>query len=262
MKLENQSEQQELSIIEIIARDLNNSLSQFNDPKKGIRLISRKTNLHEKTLSRILAKETKPSYQTIFKIYKYILQIDNDNDLLNRVDPALKKHLVKSIPQVIEDNQEYTNEVDKLLIQNTIWGEIYLLASTGNISLDEIKERTGLLGLKAVLEMLELNILTETQLKRFTLGGRRASFIPETIIKLGAHLISNYSKTSNGDEKNRNFQGLYVEGLDRETYMKWLEIDIEAFYKKVELANNIKNHGDYRAFTYMTTDLMNHDKVF
>lgn len=245
------------TLMEQVSLDIERVLSQFKDSKKGLRVIALKTNIHEKTLARILRKENKPSYITVFRLYRFLLDEYNDSKVLEFSPPAVKEYLQKSNPQTLDKHVSYTTEIDSELVRNSVFADLYILAGTGEITKKQILKRFGENGINILNKMLNLETLKEIRPEVFVLGTNQASFSPEVILKVGINLIENYAKPHDGDVLNQNFSGLYAEGLSEEGYKEWLSIDQEAFKKKVALSQNKAMLGQKKAFTFMITENMN-----
>lgn len=244
-------------VVSQIAADLREILSQFRDPKKGLKIISVKTSIHEKTLHRLINEENRASYMTIFKLYRYILDESDDAKILDLAPPVIKDYLIQTNPQLLTEQIIFSSGIDQELSKNPVFGEIYILCGTGPLSRNEILARFGQYGLNIVEKMLKQQVLKESGLEVYELGKNQANFGPESIINLGTHLALNHVKKINGDILDQNFMGLYAEGLSPEAYAQWLKIDQDAFRKKVSLSSNKNNLGTIRAFTFMTTDSLN-----
>ncbi|WP_413291229.1 hypothetical protein [Bdellovibrio sp. HCB337] len=52
-----------------VAADIESFLKGYADPKKALGILSKKTQIHSKTLRRFLQKSHNPSYQTLYKLY-------------------------------------------------------------------------------------------------------------------------------------------------------------------------------------------------
>lgn len=248
------SEEPIQGVLSKISFDLNLHLQNSPFPKKKLRIISEKTDIHQKTLLRILQKENTPTYITVFKIYKYLLDTKNDSDVLNLCPEIIKKYLLKANPQTFEKNKTYISHLPDLLMQNPIFIQIYTLCDTGSVKKSEIRRRFGLHGLDITQQMVDKRILSEVTTTELILGPQVLNMSPEYLLKCGIELASTYLKPENCSVHNKNFIGFYVEGLNEEGYRRWLEIDNEAYLKKVQIAKNLNYTGTRRAFTFNVTD--------
>ncbi|MBC7537666.1 MAG: helix-turn-helix transcriptional regulator [Bacteriovorax sp.] len=233
---------------------INKLISTFIDKKKGLRILSKQMGVSEKTLTRIINQTSKPNYQTIFKIYRVYFNEYNDAKVLKLVPTIVKDFLLKRNPQELLTNQNYNLDSDILLQSNSVIAEIYIIASTGPVTLDEILYRFGVNGVELVSKMIEKKLLSEIHKNVFILGKNQPTFDGNTIVSVGQSLISSHAKPSSGESLGNNFISFYAEGLSESAYNEWLAIDRKAFEQKYELTRNSKNLGSIRAFTFMISE--------
>lgn len=229
-------------------------LKQYKDQKKGLRILSNKMGIHEKTLNRILNGENKPGYQTIFKIYRVYFNEYNDAKVLELVPEVIRQFLLKNNAQVFSPEKNYSTIADMELQKNPIVSELYIIAATGSVSRDEIEFRFGNYGIELLNRMLEKNLLQETHKDIFVTGLNHPVFTGDTIVAVGSAMVAGHAKPSNGEELDKNFISFFAEGLSPEGYQQWLAIDQDAYKKKYELTRESKNLGSVRAFTFMISE--------
>ncbi len=238
---------------------LSEMLSDSKNHKNARRILSKKMGIHEKTFLRLLHFENKPSAPTVLKIYKTYYNKFNDADVLDlvpkEVSEFLKENLVLSYSEPAQAT--YSESVDDDIQNNPVFAEIYVLAATGPIGLDEIQYRYGLFGTETLKQMLKRDILKELRANYFVLGGNQASFANLTVLKTGLLLAKNYGDAHSGQVLDNNFISFFAEGLSNEGYQKWIKIDQEAFQKKVELSKKPENLGSIRAFCFQVVEKMN-----
>ena len=231
--------------------------STYKDSKKGARLLSKKMGISEKTLSRLITNSCKPNYQTIFKLFRVYFNEYNDARVLNLVPEVVREYLASRNPQDLTLNQNYNLDSDILLQNNSVLAEIYIIASTGPIHLDEIEYRFGQNGVELVNKMLDKKLLAEIQKDLFTVGKNQPIFDGKTIVAVGNTMIHSQAKPENGESLGNNFIGFYAEGLSESAYQKWVAIDRRAFQEKYELTRDQNNLGSRRAFTFMISETIN-----
>ena len=86
---------QTMTVKEQVAFDLNRFLDQPGDRQKKLNLISKKIDVHLKTLNRICLLENQPTYMTVFKIYRFLLNENDDVKLLEKCPDVVKTYLKK-----------------------------------------------------------------------------------------------------------------------------------------------------------------------
>jgi hypothetical protein len=257
----NSKQSNELSLESEITSALKSLLSQFKDQKKGLRILSSKIGIHEKTLNRILNFENKPSYQTIFKIYRVVFNEYNDAKILELVPSIVKDFLIKNNSQELNSEKNYTTLADSELQKNPIVAEIYIWAATGPIKIEDIEVRFGNYGIELISKMIEKSLLREIHKNVFITGNNYPTFSGQTIVSVGSAMVNSHAKPTNGEELSNNFLAFYAEGLSPKAFDEWLKIDEEANRKKCDLTRDPKNLGPIRAFTFMVTEKIELNKL-
>ncbi len=233
-------------------------LLAYKDKKIGIKKISSRLNIHERTLNRFLNLENKPNYQTLLKIYKHHFNEYDESKLIDLLPEYVKEHLKPFLVNSRPVQVQVTNVVDELLRNNPVAADIYVLAGTGVFHLNSIKKKFGLYGLDVLNQLLKLKILKEVEKNYYSLGEWQAEFAGETILKAGLAVTQNHFSVLNAEELNHNHIGFLAEGLNEESYLKWLKIDQEAFLKKSQIMQDSQNHGPLRVYTFMATDRLSY----
>jgi hypothetical protein len=254
------SRQGTYDIREQVARDLSMKLSEFQDPKKGLKAMSALMGVHEKTLKRLLDCENKPGYQTLLKIYRVLYNTNSDTTVLEIIPNNLADYIKKYKPREEQIGVNVTADVDDQLKKNPVMCEIYCLAGTGGVSGEYVAFHYGKYGQTVLKQMIDQDVLVPLNKYKYILGINQASFTPETIKSISLHLIERFFKTTDSYSIGNNYQAFYAEGLTKEAYQQWLEIDKESFNKKVEIAKNPHNHGELKAFTSLTTDTLSEEQ--
>ncbi|MBC97281.1 MAG: hypothetical protein CME63_06000 [Halobacteriovoraceae bacterium] len=239
-----------------VSEDLQNKLSEYNDPKKGIKALALLMGIHEKTLKRLISCENRPGYQTLFKIYRTIYHTNNDTQVINLAPPIVKEFLLKTHPKGLSETVQYTLDVERELRKDPVFCEIYLLCGTGGTTREYIAFNYGRYGERVFEKMIDQEVISPVDKFRYELGKNQAPLNVETLVAMGIQLTERYFKPSNTDELGDNYISFFAEGINAETYQKWLEIDKEAFQKKIALANNAENKGDIKSFCFSITETM------
>lgn len=245
-----------MNLREQVSTDLRNYLSQYKDIKKGIRISSLKMGVHAKTIRRLLEKENTPTYLTLYKVYREVLDVQNDSILLQMVPEVVKQELVKDNPKDVLGDIQFKTEVEEEILADRVFMDIYFLACCGPLTRELIQFKFGEYGLSTVSKMLKSNVLAVDDGGRFIQGSNQANLSPTTIKRVGLFLVDKYFSPESCEERGKNFCGVYVEGLTPEGYNEWLKVDYDSYYKKVELSKKYKDPNGIKAFTYMATDTM------
>ncbi|MEO0337213.1 MAG: hypothetical protein AAF202_12525, partial [Pseudomonadota bacterium] len=134
-------------------------------------------------------------------------------------------------------------------------GEIYLVAVTEGIDRNKVKHRYGQYGMDIVYQLLEHDLLRSVDKNTFTVSPNGPQFDHRVIYALGKHFSERFFKMSDAPI-GRNAIGFYVDSLNEDGYKKWLAVEQESYYKKLEIAKDKKNQGSIPVFTYGVTDTM------
>lgn len=244
------------SVAEQVANDLNHYVNSAGDRQKRLTMISKKMGLHLKTLNRICSLENKPSYITVFKIYRFLLNETDDSKVLENCPEVVREYLKKATPQTIEKSIAYTSDAEAEVNNNQVALELVVLCSTGQLNTEDVKDRFGNYGLEIVKKLVTKRLLSEVKFGVYTIGQIQMNMSPETVIKMGLQITSSYAKPENGYEQGNHHHAFYAEGLSEEAYAQWLKIDEEAYLKKVQIAKNPKSFGDIKAYTFNSTDTL------
>jgi hypothetical protein len=240
---------------DVVSSDLTIYLNQFRDKSKGLQIASSRMKVHTRTLSRLILKDNKPTYMTLYKIYRVLLNVSNDTELLEECPNIVKEALIKNNPKALNQNIEYSIDLEKEISKCSVFSEIYFTATAGSISKGFIEFRFGNLGEEIVERMLKTQILVSNKERDvFFIGNIQSNISSATIKKVGLQFCERYSKPENADLSGNNYSAFFIEGLSENTYNEWLKIDEDAFRKKIELTRNKESLGDIKAFTYMVTD--------
>ncbi|EQC48323.1 DNA-binding helix-turn-helix protein [Bacteriovorax sp. BSW11_IV] len=255
--MEIETSNQEIDLKRQVAIDLKKKLSEFRDPKIGMRLLAEKVDVSERTLHRLLNEQNRPTYQTLYKLYRVLFSTTNDSLLLELVPPVVKDEIEKYNPNTQDKSIIYSADIESEILYDRCFAEIYFMASCYPISREFIQYRYGLSGLETVEKMIELRALKQTRDGNYTLGDNQANFSGKTLKRAGLAIAEKFAKPENAETGGENVIAFYAEGLSDEAYEEWLKIDEEAFHKKVELANKPGAKGTKRAFTFAITDTLN-----
>jgi hypothetical protein len=239
-----------------VAADLSRKLSEYRDPKKGLRIMAQIMGIHEKTLRRLMDCENRAGYQTLLKIYRALFNSNNDAQLLELVPAIVKRHLEKHNPKTFERHVSYTLDIERELNRDPVFTEVYFLAGTGGVTRDYVSFQYGQYGERLLMRMNEEQIVVSVGKGLFELGPNQATLGPETLKKIGLQLVESFLKPDEGDQLGENFHALYAEGLSEEAYNRWIKIDEEAYRQKIEIAKDPNNHGSRKAFTFLATDTL------
>lgn len=248
-----------LDLKEQVAFDIQSHLRQFRNESIGLRKLSEKSGIHQRTLKRLLAQENRPGYQTLVRLYTCLIDSPNGGLLLKNIPKKVAKEIEKKSPISTKGNLEYSEEANNEMLYDKVFAEIYCLASMSPITNEYIQYRYGMSGAETLDKMLDLGVLKLINNNTYTTGDKQIEFSPKLVKRLGLNLVEKYTKTEDVDLAEKNLIAFYAEGLSPEGYREWLKIDQEAFYKKIEVTKKDGMLGDIKTFTFMATDTMRKD---
>lgn len=254
--MQTESSKDHLDLHTQVANDLQILLSKYKNPKVGLRQISAQIQVSEKTITRLINKENKPTYQTLYKIYRVIYSTSDDTKLLGLMPPVVQDEIKRHNPLKQHSTITYKKEIENEILYDRCFAEIYFMASCSPLSRDLIQLHFGLNGIETSERMVELGALKRTREGLYTVGDVQTNLDAQTLKRVGLSISEKYAKIQNTQTRGNNLIAFYVEGLSDEAYEQWLKIDQEAFYKKVEIANSEGSKGNKRAFTFTATDTM------
>lgn len=239
-----------------VAQDLRFKYSEYSNSKIAINHMSRQMGIHEKTLKRLIAKENKPGHQTLLKIYRFILNTNNDSEVIERApsivsDKIREKYTPNHFSQTV-----FTQDLTQEFISDKCMMELYVQAGSGGVSLEYVQFKFGEYGVNCLKKLMAYKALKIDQNGLYQLGEVQMSFNSDQIKQIGIHLSSKYTKPNKTDELGENFLGFYCEGLSSYAYNEWIKIDEQAYQAKKRIAADLSNRGDIKAFCYTTTDTM------
>jgi len=243
-----------------VSKDLTVKLSQYRDPKKGIKILASQMGIHEKTLKRLIECQNKPGYQTLLKIYRVLFNTQQDNDVLEKSPEIVKQFLMGHNPKPFESQVTYSLDVEMEINRDPVFAEIYLMAATGGVTREYVMFQFGQYGDRLLQKMLDQKVLIPQDKYRHVLGPQQATLGPDTLKHLGQLCVEHYLKPENGDLSGENFHAFFAENLSEDAYNEWIQIDEEAIKKKLQVVNRPGSQGDIRVFTFTATDTISRSK--
>lgn len=245
------------NVAEQVATDIGLFLEKYKRRSFALRLLSKKTDINEKTLRRLLSHENKPSYPTLLRLYFFLTESTNEQELLQRVPEVVRRELEEKKTSAVqmklpEKQFDFLSSIEK----QPILGELYVLAAMRDIHRHEVILKYGEYGLELLELMVKADLIRAVDKNTFTVSPNGPVFDSKVIKAIGLRFVSRFNKPENAAIRGQNIQGFYATGLTEEAFKKWIAIDEEAYYKKLEIAKQSENKGDVPAFTFQVTDTM------
>lgn len=248
-------------LYEVISTELHSFLNSSDHPNKRLNLISKKTGIHVKTLKRILNKENRPTAQTIFKIYQYITQAEELEDVIKNCCSTVGNYLKKNISQNLKPLLHFTDPGQIKFKENPVFTEIYVLCSLTKLTASDLMTRFGRYGIEIAESMVKDGILEKTRNHSYIIGKKQISLNPEDLLYIGTRISKSFANPELGFETNKNHLSFVAERLSDEGLKKWIQADEDAYQKKLAIAKDHNNHGLNKVFTFSIVDTILIKKV-
>lgn len=264
MKLGSDSNEQKHSKIETledqVALDLAEYLDNFPNKTFAIRILAKESGLNPKTIRRLLARENKPTYQTLHKLYSIFLEEDNYSQLLARCPKVVADKIRDYNP--CDDSQKESRRLEflEMLKREPLLAELYILAGTSPLNKNAVAFRYGQYGVEVLEKLLKEDLIQEIEKDTYTLTKTGPTMDGHCLKYLGEYFVRRFAKADNTQVHNENMLNFYAEGLNEQGKVEWLRVDTEAFYKKIEIANDPKFKGTIPVFTFTATDTITPEK--
>lgn len=236
-------------------------LGQTADRKKRLSFLARKTNVHSKTISRILSRKNQPSLTTLMRIYRFLFNVDSDVKVLEKLPEASRQFLHSQFPDKSNQSNLKVTGAQHHFRENPIALELYLKAAGGVLNRNETIKRFGTYGEEMIDLLISESFISETNPGVFSTGQRSVDFSPEVVVKAGQICVQRFAKPQSGYELGRHFAGFYLESLSQEGFEKWMQLDKECFEKKIKLAQAPENKGPLPIFTFNIVETMSSEDV-
>lgn len=249
------------AIQEQVSHDIDRFLKRHKDPRKGLSQLAARTQIHSKTLRRLIQKEHNPTYQTLYKLYSCFMGTADLDQTINAAPALIQEKLKSTDPQLKSSPlHRYTVSVEQELIKDTCFSELYVLAETKPFDAKFVRLRFGEYGLGTLQKMLQMNVVRLQENGKYTLGSNRSTFSANAIKSVGLRLTEKYSKPERTDENYANYMNLFFESVSESTYRKWLDIDAQAFRDKIQLLQAPESRGSLPVFMFNVIDTLQESK--
>lgn len=245
-------------IREQVALDLAKYLEQYPNKNFAVRVLAKETGLNEKTIKRLINRENSPTYQTVFKLYSIFFDSENSDDVLEKCPAIIREYLKDFSPDLKIANHQREVQLLELLKKEPLYAEIFVLAGTAPLNVSAIGFRYGQYGVEILEKLEEENILIKTSKDTYTMSPKVPALDGETLKFLGEHFVHRFCRPR--DTMSEHSIVFYAEALNSDGQKAWLEVDTEAFKKKLKIANDPKFRGNIPVFTFTATDLIGREK--
>lgn len=241
-------------LLDQVVKDLEEWLHLHGDLNKGLSLLAKETGITTKTFKRLLLRQNTPGYQTLIRIYRFLLGAHSIEEILAKAPTVISQKIEQADPSLLNTvGQKTSFETEQLLLSHPILFELFLLADTKPFRHCDVAERFGSHGLELLKELLDRKILKILPDGSFTSGENRPSFSAKSIKTLGVHMAQQHLKPENSDLNYANFMSLLYDNVDEPTYRKLIAAEEEFHQKKIEILKSSKK-GSHCFFSFHCLD--------
>lgn len=238
---------------EQMVKDLEKLLVPYKNKDIGLRILSTKTLISEKTLKRMIKTESDPHGLTLQRFYEYFFKAFSEEEFLGPIHQYIRNELAKTF---VNKKQKVHEDLEKELRDNKVFRDIFLVSRTGPISKDWIIAQYGLFGMEIVKKMLKDDLLIECEKNIFTEGTLSISKGSDTLKMIILDLISTHLNTQKLQEYGNNMAFYVMEGINELAVEEVLK-QTEEYKKNVAaIILNVKNKGNQRIFVTTAVDLI------
>ncbi|MCR9204351.1 MAG: hypothetical protein NXH75_07235, partial [Halobacteriovoraceae bacterium] len=205
-----------VSLEDQVALDLANYLECFPNKTFAIRILAKESGLNQKTIRRLLARENRPTYQTLFKLYSIFLDVDNYSELMRICPPVVAKKIADYNPDDGTNQESKSLELLTFFKNEPLFAELFVLAGTGPLIRNAIAFRYGEYGLEVLDKLKEEGLIQEVEKDTYSLSRHTPPMDGECLKFLGEYFIHRFSKPGNAQIHNENTINFYAESLNEE----------------------------------------------
>ena len=242
-------------IKEQMLQDLNLLLDPFKNKEIGLRILSEKTKISEKTFKRMIRQGTDPHTNTIRGFYQHFFQIypQEQNNEVHRIIKKIvaQEHLV---PNVLY--KDSSAELEEMLETNKVFRQIYLYSRCGHITKKWVQEEFGRYGIEILELMISENLLLEIDKNIYVEGPMGVPKNPHCLKIILSEMVSEHLNDVKLEELGKNFAFYLIEGVTEETRQAILRKMAEMQQQIGTIINGQQAKGDLRLFALGVVDTL------
>ncbi len=237
-----------------LASDLERLLGTYRNREIGLRLLAEKTNLSEKTLKRVQARNSDPHANTLRSFYQYffkVIQLSGEEEVeYQQIHSIVEKETVSFHSKSTDD------DLSKVMAGDPIFRQIFLRSRTGLMLRSEIERSYGLYGLKIVDLMLKQDVIIEVDKHVYKEGPVSINKNGEIIKKVIVELIEANLDAEALNERGVNTAFYAVEGITPAAREQLLTKIDEIKQEIFKLMSDPDAKGEERIFVAMAMDTL------
>ncbi|MGB0454629.1 MAG: hypothetical protein ACPGJV_13050 [Bacteriovoracaceae bacterium] len=243
-----------------LLKDIEAFISGFDKPSTGLSELSKRSKVSTRTLYRVTSWETRPTADTVLKIYKGLLGSKSE-DILSKLPKSVREFILK-----IEANENphlLTKTTSELLVEemkvDSYLRRIYLETIVKPIHPQYVFHKWGKEGQLRLNKLISNGFLTEDEENPgcYKRGSVRSEFSTELLAIMGVDLLQNDYKPENSEIRGENFIQTWFANVNEEGYNEILKIRYEAYLKEIAITEDDRYQGDTYIFTHGCIDKLN-----
>lgn len=228
-------------------------------PTLTLNALAQRSGVPATTMRRLMQEEQRSELapHSVLALVSYLLKEKKISKILKLIDGPVAQLLNKCFDQFIFDEKsEHEMSVDlNKIFQDKYCYLIYKMAANQcGVSIEEVKDAFGLMGLKKLNELIEKEIITPDRNGRLHAGQKNFSVDLSLAHDLSHALIDLYKPC---DVKlGMNLFYSLSEGMNEEGIKRIKEVEKEAVKKVHELMNTKELMGEIPYFALVVSDVM------
>ena len=249
--------------LNLVQAELKKEIDKYPSVTTGLKRLSEKMNLSERTIRRIVKGTHVPNYQTLIKIYRYLSGALNDRDTVKAMPPTIREAILRDCENfsIADPKKDFNPEIDFYIANDSIFRGIYLETGTGTIHRDRVNFLYGTEGIKVLDKMVKLDVVKEVESDIYASSKNRAQLDIRSIVELGKYLVESKLNPEKLDVNGENFCQLLFEGIDLETYNRLLTLEWETKSKRLDILKNA-SPGTVKYWSFTATDTLSSSYLY
>lgn len=245
-----------LDLADQVVFDIEKYFAQFPNASFALRFLAKESGICDRTIKRLLSKKNAPSHQTLYALYRQFLGVSTNQEVLELCPAVVRSNIEKYDPVLPQDQSPVSEKWHLRFKEEPLMAELLILAGTGPLHAQAVCYRYGAYGMELVEKLTQANFLSMISKDVYAPHPNAPRLDSESLKEIGMRLVQRFSKIKDAQVKDKNLLAFYAEGLNSEGLKRWIAIDTEAFYKKIEIAKNEEFRGALPVFTFMATDTL------
>ena len=246
-----------------VQNDLKRALETFPNKNIGIKMLSEKIELSDRTLKRILKGTHRPTYQSILKIYRYLRGTKDDRETIMEMPEILLKYTTSEYDNFFLTDKEtsFSHQVASYLEKDSAFRAIYVETATGPLSREKVVYEYGRYGIQMLKKMAQMDVIKEIKGGFYIASSKRAALNESNLYEIAKFLLEQKYFAEKANLKGENFCHVLFDGIDKETYNKILEVDWIAMKKKIDLIKKTSK-GPIKFWSIYFTDTLSPSCIY